>query len=80
VITLQVLRDQLEIQLLDFQVLQVLKVLCENTPKAVFPKRKIARIAEGYEASFIVVAENPLQNVLRARVADFRLKQGTFVR
>ena len=60
--------------------LQVLKVLCENTPKAVFPKRKIARIAEGYEASFIVVAENPLQNVLRARVADFKLKQGVFVR
>lgn len=60
--------------------LQVLKVLCENTPKAVFPKRKIARFAEGYEASFIVVAENPLQNVLRARVADFKLKQGAFVK
>lgn len=60
--------------------LQVLKVICENTPKAVYPKRKIARIAEGYEASFIVVAENPLQNVLRARVADFKLKQGAFVR
>lgn len=60
--------------------LQVLKILCESTPKAIFPKRKIAKIDDGYEASFLVLSENPLENLLKSRVADFRVKQGVILK
>ncbi|QWP78015.1 amidohydrolase family protein [Lysobacter sp. K5869] len=33
----------------------------EYTPSLLFPRRRIGRIAEGYEANFIVLAENPLR-------------------
>jgi hypothetical protein len=59
---------------------QVLKVLCENTPKAIFPKRKIAKIEDGYEASFLVLNEDPLQNLLKSRVAAFKVKQGVLLK
>lgn len=60
--------------------LQILKVLCENTPRAIFPKRKIAKIEDGYEASFLVLTENPLENLLKSRVAAFRVKQGVILK
>lgn len=60
--------------------LQMLKVLCENTPKAIYPKRKIARIEDGYEASFLVLSDNPLSNLLKTRVATFKVKQGVLLK
>jgi len=60
--------------------LKVLKVLCESTPKAIFPKRKIAKLDNGYEASFLVLNDNPLDNLLKARVAAFKMKQGVFLK
>jgi hypothetical protein len=59
---------------------QVLKILCENTPKAIYPKRKIARFEDGYEANFLVLNDDPLQNLLKARVAAFKVKQGVLLR
>lgn len=58
----------------------VLKVLCENTPRAIFPNRKIGKIENGYEASFLVLGDNPLGNILKIRVADFRMKNGQVMR
>ncbi len=54
----------------------VLKVLCENTPRAIFPNRKIGKIEEGYEASFLVLGDNPLQNLLKIRVSTMKVKNG----
>ncbi|MDX1910701.1 MAG: hypothetical protein SFV22_04400 [Saprospiraceae bacterium] len=59
---------------------RTLKVLCENTPRAVFPKRKIGKIEDGYEASFLVLTDNPLNNVLKARVAAFKVKNGVLMK
>ena len=59
---------------------QVLKVLCENTPKAIFPKRKIGKIEDGYEASFLVLNDNPMQNILKTRVAAFKVKKGVLLK
>jgi imidazolonepropionase-like amidohydrolase len=59
---------------------RTLKVLCENTPRAIFPKRKIAKFDEGFEASFLVLNDNPLNNVLKTRVADFKVKNGLLLK
>ncbi len=54
-----------------------LKSLCENTPQAIFPNRKIGKIAEGYEASFLVLSDNPLaNNLLRLRMTNLKVKNG----
>lgn len=59
---------------------KVLKILCENTPRAIFPKRKIGRIDDGYEASFLVLSDNPVNNILKIRVASFKMKNGRFLK
>lgn len=56
--------------------LKTLQVLCENTPMAIFPNRKIGKIAEGYEANFIVLREDPSSNVLKIRMHRFKVKNG----
>lgn len=57
--------------------LAALKVLCENTPRAIFPERKIGKFAEGYEASFLTLTENPLAtNTLVLRTSPLRMKRG----
>lgn len=59
---------------------RTLKVLCENTPRAIFPKRKIAKFDDGYEANFLVLNDNPLSNVLKARVAVIKVKNGVLLK
>ena len=44
--------------------------------KTIFPKRKIAKLKNGYEASFIAVPENPLENFEAVKNITFRFKQG----
>ncbi|MEZ4920590.1 MAG: amidohydrolase family protein [Saprospiraceae bacterium] len=58
---------------------KVLKILCENTPQAVFPNRKIGKIAEGYEASFVVLNDNPTRNLLKIRAVSFMVKNGKVI-
>ena len=57
-----------------------LQVLCENTPKAIYPKRKIAKFEDGYEANFLVLSDNPLTNVLKSRVQVFKVKNGVLLK
>lgn len=59
--------------------LELLKMWCETTPLAIFPKRKIAALNEGYEASFLVLKENPLQNLSSLFNIQLRVKQGTLL-
>jgi len=42
-----------------FTNLELLKMACEGTPRAIFPRRKIGFLREGYEASFLVLDGNP---------------------
>jgi hypothetical protein len=55
---------------------QLLRIFCEQSPRAVFPDRKIGRIADGYEASFLVLDANPLENAMKVRVISFKVKNG----
>lgn len=50
--------------------------MCEHSPKVIFPKRKVGKIKEGYEANFLVISDDPTINVLKTRVADFKVKNG----
>ena len=55
---------------------ELLKMWCEITPAAIFPNRKIARLQEGYEASFLILPRNPLENFDHAYSIALRVKQG----
>ncbi len=58
----------------------LLKVLCENTPRAIFPNRKIGKIEDGFEASFLVLADNPTNNLLKIRAISFKVKNGVILK
>lgn len=62
-----------------FDNLTLLKIGVEDTPQAIFPNRKIGKLKDGYEASFITVAENPLLNFETIKKINLRFKQGTFI-
>jgi imidazolonepropionase-like amidohydrolase len=57
----------------------LLKIAVEKTPQGIFPNRKIGKFQDGYEASFITVAENPLQNFETLKKINLRFKQGVFI-
>lgn len=59
-----------------FDDLSLLKYWCEITPKSIFPNRKIGKLKEGYEASFIALKGNPIEDFMNVRRIDFRFKQG----
>lgn len=59
-----------------FDNLTLLNMWCETTPQAIFPSRKIGRLEEGYEASFLVLKGNPLTDFRHVRDIALRFKQG----
>lgn len=59
-----------------FDNLTLLKMWTDTTAKTIFPKRKIGEIKDGYEASFITLAENPLKDFSAIKEVKFRFKQG----
>ncbi len=58
----------------------LLRVLCENTAGAIFPNRKIGKLKEGYEASFLVLKDDPFANILKVRASAFKVKNGTVLK
>lgn len=58
----------------------LLKILCENTAMSIFPNRKIGKIKEGYEASFLVLNDDPFANVLKIRSISFKVKNGILLK
>jgi Amidohydrolase family len=56
--------------------LALLKMWCENTPRTIFPRRKIGHLAEGFEASFLVLDGNPLEDFEHVKQIRLRFKQG----
>ena len=63
-----------------FDNLSLLRLLCMDTPRAVFPHRRIGGLADGDEATFLVLEGNPiasLRNLMRIRT---RVVRGEIVR
>ncbi len=47
-----------------------------ETAQAIFPGRKLGRLSEGYEASFLVLNASPLEDLQNLRTISMRVKQG----
>ena len=59
-----------------FTNLELLRLWSVDTPRAIFPMRKLGRFDAGYEASFIVLRGDPLTNFRATREIVRRVKQG----
>lgn len=59
-----------------FSSLELLKMWSVTTPQALFPRRKIGELADGYEASFLVLAGDPLKDFANAQRIVRRVKRG----
>jgi hypothetical protein len=53
-----------------------LRLLCVDTPRFIFPGRKIGALAPGYEASFLVLKADPSVDLASLTQIDLRVKQG----
>jgi imidazolonepropionase-like amidohydrolase len=59
--------------------LALLKLWVEATPRSIFPKRRIGILREGYEASFLALEGNPIDDWRNVRRIKVRFKQGVEV-
>ncbi|OJJ23731.1 hypothetical protein BKI52_05115 [marine bacterium AO1-C] len=60
-----------------FSNLELLKMWCENAAITTFPNRKIGYLRDGYEANFLVLNKNPIQDMQGINKAIvLRIKQG----
>jgi len=57
----------------------LLKIAVEITAQTIFPNRKIGRLREGYEANFLVLDGNPLEDFSQIKNINLRFKQGVFL-
>ncbi|MBC8143032.1 MAG: amidohydrolase family protein [Armatimonadetes bacterium] len=57
---------------------ELLRMWCESS-RTIFPKRKIGHLAEGYEASFLVIDADPSQDIRRLKQIRLRVKQGVIL-
>ena len=64
----------------DMDYAALVKTFCETTPRAIFPGRKIGKIEDGYEASFLVLNDNPTSNLLKIRAIAFKVKNGVLLK
>lgn len=62
-----------------FSNLELLLIWAEVTPRAIFPKRQIGRLADGYEASFLALEENPISDFANTGRIALRVKQGVIL-
>lgn len=57
----------------------LLRLWAGETPQAIFPRRRLGRLEPGYEASFLVLSDDPLRRFEALRDIRFRVKQGCLV-
>jgi imidazolonepropionase-like amidohydrolase len=55
---------------------ELLRIWCENTAAAIYPHRNIGHLEEGYEASFLVLRGDPLEDFSNTQKIELRVKQG----
>lgn len=63
-----------------FTNLDLLRMSCETTPAAIFPGRKIGKLSSGYEASFLVLSKDPLQDFNAIKQIKMRVKRGEILK
>lgn len=72
-----------EMQALDelniFNAITKLKLWCESTPGTIFPGRKLGFLKESYEASFLALSANPLNDWKKITDIKLRVKKGRFI-
>jgi len=59
-----------------FTNLELLKMWSENSAQTILPKRKLAKLKDGYEANFLVLGGSPIENFYNFQRIDTRVKQG----
>ncbi len=59
-----------------FTNLELLRMWSVTTPRAIFPKRRIGALRDGYEASFLVLGGDPLADFANTGRIVRRVKQG----
>lgn len=59
-----------------FDNLTLLKMWCETTAAAIFPKRRIGHLKDGYDANFLVLTADPLADFTNVKTIELRIKQG----
>lgn len=57
----------------------LLRTWTGETARAIFPERRIGSLEEGYEASFVALAGNPLEDWESVRRVRWRFKQGALL-
>jgi imidazolonepropionase-like amidohydrolase len=66
-------------QLKAFDNLTLLKMWTEASSEVIFPSRKIGHLQDGYEASFLVLDRDPIENFENVKGIRLRFKQGNFI-
>ncbi len=56
--------------------LSLLRAWSIDTPRTIFPKRKLGELRAGFEANFLVLAGNPLEDTGNLHRITMRVKQG----
>jgi hypothetical protein len=59
---------------------ELLRAWTDETARAIFPHRKIGRLAPGYEASLLVLAGDPLADFTNVKRVVLRMKEGELLR
>lgn len=59
-----------------FDRLTTLKLLAETTPQTIYPDRKLGKLKEGFEASFLALKGNPLKNWAYVDSINLYVKRG----
>ncbi len=59
-----------------FTAVELLRMLSEATPRAIFPTRRLGRLDEGYEADFLVLHADPLKTQSALEDIAMRIKHG----
>ena len=62
-----------------FTNLELLRMWSETTPRAIFPNRRIGRLRDGHEASFLVLEGDPLADFANTGRIVRRVKQGVAI-
>ncbi len=63
-----------------FSNLEILKIWTEDTPQTIFPNRKLGKLQNGFEASFLVLQDNPIKDFNGLKNIKLRFKQGNFIK
>ncbi len=58
---------------------ELLRAWTEETAHAIFPRRKIGKLAPGYEASLLVLAGDPIEDFSNVKRIVLRMKQGQLI-